>query len=601
MAWASRRKGPSWVRKSGPSRGLNFNNAVCYDAVPPAVAKARVDTGWSVSACRGASSGDDAELERPVPETAVHEKDQAARPGIEMASGCLGPVTTPSLQTEFLERRRRDAPWVSSAAKETKRARPSVSKAICIASSDDQMIVARENYRKLIYASGTSAAKDSHLSLWAQICKERGLPNMPISPESIHEVGSVLRAAGYRSGYSYVLDAKLEHIRKGHTWNEALELALHDAKRALTRRLGGAAEEMRLEWLPSLPVVERDDGRLPRGGPLAWAFGMRFLLREVELSSIVVADLIVDLICKHITLIIPVSKTDTRAAGCRRTLACRNPNSREECEGLVCPFCVAVRALRIQEELTGVTSPMDEAKEVPLFGQQHDPFSVVEKEMMIEAAKQDAAWLVEAIPEAAAMNPGQITGHFMRRSGCKRLAREGVPREAIKHLARHSSSAVDGYVEEAAEEAPGAHLWAQKQIDTARQLEGVRKEQERINSKMSAQEKLAWREKDIIACVEKVVEEQGLQAAPPPEVFEQIISREANAAVAKAVNPSFLYNVRARKLRRIAQCHVQINPEGWTTFCGWPWNISNSTCRVLMSETEAPADHVVCKRCSRHK
>ena len=55
------------------------------------------------------------------------------------------------------------------------------------------------------------------------------------------------------------------------------------------------------------------------------------------------------------------------------------------------------------------------------------------------------------LPEATSMNPAQITGHFMRRSGCKRLAREGVPRDARKHLARHSWSAVDGYIEEAAE------------------------------------------------------------------------------------------------------------------------------------------------------
>ena len=31
--------------------------------------------------------------------------------------------------------------------------------------------------------------------------------------------------------------------------------------------------------------------------------------------------------------------------------------------------------------------------------------------MVVEAARQDAAWLVEAVPEAAV---AQITGHFMR-------------------------------------------------------------------------------------------------------------------------------------------------------------------------------------------
>ena len=118
---------------------------------------------------------------------------------------------------------------------------------------------------------------------------------------------------------------------------------------------------------------------------------MRFLLREVELALTVIADLLIDWATKRVTLL--VSKTDIRAAGCRRTLACCRPTCVEEREGLTCPFCVAVMAMRTQSTLTGVTLSMEEAKEVPLFGQQGDPFSVVEKEMVVEAAKQDAAWL----------------------------------------------------------------------------------------------------------------------------------------------------------------------------------------------------------------
>ena len=44
-----------------------------------------------------------------------------------------------------------------------------------------------------------------------------------------------MRLAGYRSAYSYLSDAKLVHIRKGFAWSDALELAMPDAKRALTR------------------------------------------------------------------------------------------------------------------------------------------------------------------------------------------------------------------------------------------------------------------------------------------------------------------------------------------------------------------------------
>ena len=494
------------MRKGGPTREWAVNNPIPDKFVPPAVATARLDTGWSVSVDRGVGSGDSAEPDQRDREATINSGASS--------SSSFGPEVTLSCQVETLERRRRDAPWVSSAARETKRVRPTLANAVSISSSDELMAVAKENYQKLMYASGTRAAKDSHISLWAELCKRRSLPAMPMSPLSIEEVGSVMRSAGYRSALSYISDVKLEHIRRGYAWSDALDLAMRDAKRALTRGLGGASksEEMRLEWLASLPDTARDDDRLPRGGALAWAFGTHFILREVELASTVISDLSFDWLAKHVTLVVPVSETDTRAAGCRRTLACCKPASREECEGLMCPFCVAVRAVRSQCELTGVAASTDVAQEVPLFGQQGDPFSVVEKEMVIEAAKQDAAWLVEAVPEASVMNPAQITGHFMRRSGCKRLAREGVPREAIKHLARHSSSAVDGYIEEAAEEAPGTHLWAQDQISTTRQLEDLRQEQAQIKRKLAAQEQRTWRERDIRTCGDRPVEGQDLRS-----------------------------------------------------------------------------------------
>ena len=70
----------------------------------------------------------------------------------------------------------------------------------------------------------------------------------------VHAMGAVLRFAGYRSGYSYLLDAKLAHIRSGYGWNPELDLAMKDAERALTWGLGPPAksEEVRLVWLRHL-------------------------------------------------------------------------------------------------------------------------------------------------------------------------------------------------------------------------------------------------------------------------------------------------------------------------------------------------------------
>ncbi|CAE7224565.1 unnamed protein product, partial [Symbiodinium natans] len=60
----------------------------------------------------------------------------------------------------------------------------------------------------------------------------------------------------------------------------------------------------------------------------------------------------------------------------------------------------------------------------------------------------------QRVPEACNLRVEAVTGHFMRRSGIKLLARQGVPLDLIQWWSRHSSSAVLAYVEEAMEECP---------------------------------------------------------------------------------------------------------------------------------------------------
>ena len=565
---------------------------VVDDTLPPAVAAARARLGLQVSGSRGVLPGEDAEP--------VGHAEESGPVGQASSSGCGGESCLAGLET--LQRRRRDAPWLSCAAREPKRLKPTLSVALSIAASEEQMSVARSNFDKLVYASGTRAAKDSHWAVWSQLCSARGLSDMPLSPQSIREVGAVMRRAGYRSAYSYLLDAKLEHIRKGHVWSEMLEMAMRDAKRALSRGLGGAekSDELQLEWLALLPDVGRPVELQPEGGPLLWAVGIHFILREVELATVMLADVSFDLGARRVTLMLPVSKTDAQAKGCRRTLACLAPSATEDCEGIMCPYCSTLKAVRRQMAATGVDTNMAEADVVPLMGQTGDPLKVVDKGDVIAAAREDALWLLNYVPEACHIDPERISGHFMRRTGCKRLARDGVPREAIKHLARHSSAAVDGYIEEAAEECPGARMWAQNQIDMTRRLECLSQKQDEMNDRLKVQEDAAWTAEDVLACVEKATGKSSSSWEPcEPEKLEAIVSREAKAAAHKAAFPSFVYNFRTKKLHRIALCHVQVEPERWTTVCGWPWIASRGSCRVLVSESEAPADYITCDKCIR--
>ena len=92
-----------------------------------------------MSAGRGFHSGDGAEPNRQASETTAQLGEQVVSSSSGLAPNLLGSVVVPSCQAQTLERRRRYAPWASSAARESKRARPSLANAICVTSPDEQM------------------------------------------------------------------------------------------------------------------------------------------------------------------------------------------------------------------------------------------------------------------------------------------------------------------------------------------------------------------------------------------------------------------------------------------------------------------------------
>ena len=69
----------------------------------------------------------------------------------------------------------------------------------------------------------------------------------------------------------------------------------------------------------------------------------------------------------------------------------------------------------------------------------------------------------------------EVSGHTLRRSGIKDLGRKGVSRQTVQWFARHSSDAVDGYLEEAAEEAPLQDRKVLDELSFAELLDEVRK------------------------------------------------------------------------------------------------------------------------------
>ena len=76
-------------------------------------------------------------------------------------------------------------------------------------------------------------------SFLADVCGETVLPAADRSaPLFIDAVGSILKEADYRSAYNYLNAAKKYHIKLGHRWDDALDMAAREYGLSTRRGLG---------------------------------------------------------------------------------------------------------------------------------------------------------------------------------------------------------------------------------------------------------------------------------------------------------------------------------------------------------------------------
>lgn len=508
-----------------------------------------------------------------APVSVVHER---------MGRGNLpGPVSEPIQLVGA--RVRRDAP-PRALPEEVRRGRPALSHAIRVARDEDAMKQAMEQFDELKYASGSMATKDAMFRTWCEICAARQFDPLPVSSVKLCEVSAVLRAAAYRSGYSYLLEAKQRHLRGGYPWGEEVEHTLRDCRRALGRGLGPPkkAQEVKLEWLDLLWAsegrsVQRDrDASWPYASMLAWALGIHFVLREVELGTLTLDDRCVSLNIprKEVTLCLATSKTDPQGRGCRRTLECLSKFG--ELHGLECPFCVAKNLVDVQTFRTGMTQESVMACQMPLIGQQGCAANFVDKCKMIEAAKHDASRVKELVPDAETLHVEGVTGHFMRRAGCKRYARKGLSLEVIKHMSRHSSNAVEGYVEEAMEECPQARTKLAESLHVQHSLNSFSSKLKGLEIHCNKLEAAQHERKD---------DTKGDTNDPRLELLWDHFQ------------PEFVVNTCTGKKHITVGCSHKIPFSLWSTVCGWKWGLSSSIARPLSRSEKDLDEHSWCDKC----
>ena len=172
-----------------------------------------------------------------------------------------------------------------------------------------------------------------------------------------------------------------------------------------------------------------------------------------------------------------------------------------------------------------------------------------------------------------------VSGHSFRRSGCKYLARKGVPLDLIKYMARHSSDAVRGYVEEALEEAPAAdqkllnHLSLQEQIGN-------------LSERTSSMEKLQNELADRLGAIANKNTGGGIDEA------------SVRCMINSYIQPEVILNIATNKIHSTAGNFFSEPPATWSTHCGWRWINSGRLTRVVTSGDDVPIHSTTCEKCA---
>jgi len=352
----------------------------------------------------------------------------------------IGPKARTVVPAPQQETRRNDAPLVLPYRT------GSFEQALAAVSSTEQCQESARTFQSRALQVSTRDSRDARLTVWLRLAEEANVSG-PLTRHSTEVVVGALLRANYRSAAAYFSAAKAHHISTYKYWDPELDLLVApDVTRACKRGQGPSAKAAPF---PLLTVAECEDpgsadvvSTLPAGAPAdpwpcavlsTWA-----LLREIESANASLADVRKNKSTRSITIIASASKTDISALGVSVTLQCTCTSGIT----VACPYCIGVKHLErliIRFEVTSATQLGD----IPLFPSKSGSWCT--KQGMIEAITALASQA--KIPAVTRRGTNKWGGHAYRRGGVHLMAALGFTRDQIKAVARHSSSAVDGYLE----------------------------------------------------------------------------------------------------------------------------------------------------------
>ncbi|CAE7027728.1 DD3-3 [Symbiodinium sp. CCMP2592] len=125
-------------------------------------------------------------------------------------------------------RSRADAPVVHPYQRGSRSLAASVQSESALASADAA-------FQEDKFAKTSRGPRESRWKLWCSLAEQRNLPPLPVTVELIDKIGALFKQARYRSAAQYYSVAKGEHRSQGHDWSPALDHAVAQAVRSITR------------------------------------------------------------------------------------------------------------------------------------------------------------------------------------------------------------------------------------------------------------------------------------------------------------------------------------------------------------------------------
>ena len=165
------------------------------------------------------------------------------------------------------------------------------------------------------FAKTSQAPRESRWSTWKKMAKHRGLEPLPVTVDLVFALGSLFKAAKYRSSAQYFAVAKSQAIRSIQRGmgpsSPKLDLFFDNVKLDFSASLASAYDEL------EVPLTVRVKEPFVTALTAVW-----FLLRGIEIANVVGNDVRFNKGNRSVTVRLPVSKTDTEGKGCERTHIC---------------------------------------------------------------------------------------------------------------------------------------------------------------------------------------------------------------------------------------------------------------------------------------